>query len=325
MRLFEQIWHIYIKKWQNEQIILFIKFLFGANVTICTNSACQSSYGNELKFCPKCGTAAPAGASQAPAAGPRTPPPPPPMAARTPPPPPGIKPTVGKPVEPAKKSGSGAMIGGVVVVVILAVGGYFFMSSSKVSATSVTVSATENSVQVKTLLNNLLEFSSNNDWQKIEALTKELKAQSPFKKGDVSAAKSSVTEGEQALAAGNIQGAVDAFSKAVTADESNIDARVSWGYALYRIGNHSQATTVLGQALVAEPDKARAWLYVAEVFAETGKDDPSLSATKLAIYFSKNRSAALNAIKTDTETIKSRKFGNLINKNMDGLTALPAR
>jgi tetratricopeptide (TPR) repeat protein len=247
------------------------------------------------------------------------------MAARTPPPPPGIKPTSGKPVEPAKKSGSGAMIGVVVALVIAAVAAYFVMGGSKVSAPSVTVSATENSVQVKTLLNNLLEFSSNNDWQKIEALTKELKAQSPFKKGDASASKSFVTEGEQALAAGNIQGAVDAFAKAVTADESNVDARVSWGYAQYRIGNHSQAITVLGQALVAEPDKARAWLYVAEVFAETGKDDPSLSATKLAVYFSKNRPAALNAIKTDTETIKSRKFGNLINKNMDGLTALPAR
>lgn len=297
-------------------------------MTTCSNSACQSSFGSELKFCPKCGTAAPSGASQAPAtpaAAPRTPPPPPPMAARTPPPPPGIKPTVGKTVEAPKKSNSGAMIGGVIALVIAAVVGYFMMSGSKVSAPSVTVSATENSVQVKTLLNNLLEFSSNNDWPKIEALTKELKVQSPFKKGDASASKSLVTQGEQALASGNIQGAVDAFAKAVTADESNIDARVSWGYAQYRIGNHSQAITVLGQALVAEPDKARAWLYVAEVFAETGKDDPSLSATKLAIYFSKNRPAALNAIKTDTETIKSRKFGNLINKNMDGLTALPAR
>jgi hypothetical protein len=89
-------------------------------VTTCSNSACQSSYGDELKFCPKCGTAAPSGASQAPAAAPRTPPPPPPMAARTPPPPPGIKPTSGKPVEPAKKSGSGAMIGVVVALVIAA-------------------------------------------------------------------------------------------------------------------------------------------------------------------------------------------------------------
>ncbi len=294
-------------------------------MTICTNSACQNTYGDDLKFCPKCGTSAPAGAQSAPAAGPRTPPPPPPMAARTPPPPPGIKPTVGKPIEPAKKSGSGAMIGGVVVVLVLAVGGYFFMSGSKVSAPNVAVNATENSVQVKTLLNNLLEFSSNNEWAKIEALSKELKGQSPFKKGDNSASKALMTQGDQALAAGNIQGAVEAFSKAVAADESNIDARVAWGYAQYRSGNHTQAVTVLGQALVAEPDKARAWLYVAEVFAEMGKEEPSLSALKLAVYFSKNRSAALTAIKSDTETIKSRRFGDLINKNINSLTALPAR
>lgn len=294
-------------------------------MTICTNSACQNTYGNDLKFCPKCGTPAPVGAAATPAAGPRTPPPPPPMAARTPPPPPGIKPTSGKPVEPAKKSGSGAMIGVIVVVLVLAVGGYFFMSGSKVSAPNVAVNATENSVQVKTLLNNLLEFSTNNDWSKVEALTKELKGQSPFKKGDNSASRAAMTQGEQALSAGNIQAAVEAFSNSVAADESNIDARTAWGYALYRSGNHAQAVTVLGQALVAEPDKARAWLYVAEVFAETGKEEPSLSSLKLAVYFSKNRSAALAAIKSDTETIKSRRFGDLINKNINSLSALPAR
>lgn len=297
-------------------------------MTICTNSACQNSYGNDLKFCPKCGTPTPAvapAAASTPATGPRTPPPPPPMAARTPPPPPGIKPTGGKPVEPAKKSGSGAIIGGVVVALVLAIGGYFFMSGSKVSAPNVAVTASENSVQVKTLLNNLLEFSNNNDWAKIESLAKELKAQSPFKKGDNSSSKSMMSEGDKALGDGNIQGAVEAFSKAVAADEANIDARVSWGYALYRLGNHAQAVTVLGQALVAEPDKARAWLYVAEVFAEMGKEDPSLSSLKLAIYFSKNRTAALAAVKSDTETIKSRRFGDLINKNINALTALPTR
>ncbi len=295
-------------------------------MTTCTNSACQSAYGDDLKFCPKCGTPAPASAapSAAPAA-PRTPPPPPPMAARTPPPPPGIKPTVGKPVEAPKKSNSGVMIGAAVAVVVLAAGGYFFMGSSKVSAPSVAVTASENSVQVKTLLNNLLEFSNNNEWQKIEALAKELKSQTPFKKGDASAAKSLVAQGDQAIAAGNIPAAAEAFSKAVSADESNIEARMSWGYAQYRAGNHAQAVTILGQALVAEPDKARAWLYVAEVFAEMGKEEPSVSALKLAVYFSKNREAALNAIKSDTETIKSRRFGDLINKNMNGLTALPAR
>lgn len=293
-------------------------------MTICSNSACQSAYGDDLKFCPKCGTPAPASATPAPAA-PRTPPPPPPMAARTPPPPPGIKPTAGKPVEPPKKSNSSVLIGAAVAVVVLAVGGYFVMGGSKVSAPSVAVTASENSVQVKTLLNNLLEFSNNNEWQKIEALTKELKGQSPFKKGDNSASKGLVSQGDQAISSGNIQGAIEAYSKAVTADESNIDARVAWGYAQYRGGNHAPAVTILGQALVAEPDKARAWLYVAEVFAEMGKEEPSLSALKLAVYFSKNREAALAAIKSDTDTIKSRRFGDLINKNINGLTALPAR
>lgn len=293
-------------------------------MTICSNSACQSAYGDDLKFCPKCGTPAPASATPAPAA-PRTPPPPPPMAARTPPPPPGIKPTAGKPVEPPKKSNSGMLIGAAVAVVVLAAGAYFVMGGSKVSAPSVAVTASENSVQVKTLLNNLLEFSNNNEWKKIEALTKELKGQSPFKKGDSSASKGLISQGDQAISSGNIQGAIEAYSKAVTADESNIDARVAWGYAQYRGGNHASAVTILGQALVAEPDKARAWLYVAEVFAEMGKEDPSLSALKLAVYFSKNREAALAAIKSDTDTIKSRRFGDLINKNISGLTALPAR
>jgi predicted Zn-dependent protease len=232
-----------------------------------------------------------------------------------------------KSTTPPAGGGSGKAIVIGAVLVVAAAAGYFMFAGKKeaqVAQVSPQAASSSQALTSKDHLNELLGLSRDGRWKEIPAKAQLIKSMSQIDGGNNKESAELSASAEQASSSGDWANATASFERAIALDPGNVDARFGLGLVLTRQGKFEQAKNVLVDGLLISPDKGRGWLTAAEAFAELGKDEAAASSLKLAVYYSKNREAALNALK-DENVIKSSKLRSLIQANMPSISGVPVR
>ena len=126
-----------------------------------------------------------------------------------------------------------------------------------------------------------------------------------LKTGDRPTSRDLNTKGLAQLRAGNVNGAIDLFSRAVTADPNDSEVMGNYAYALIQAGKLDDAEKALNLALLINPRRTATWGALAEYFAKKpNSSEAAVRALQLGYEFSGNREKTLqfftdNAVSSD--------------------------
>ena len=126
-----------------------------------------------------------------------------------------------------------------------------------------------------------------------------------LKTGDRPTARDLNTKGLAQLRAGNVNGAIDLFLRAVTADPNDSEVMGNYAYALIQAGRLDEAEKALNLALLINPRRTATWGALAEYFAKKpNSSEAAIRALQLGYEFSGNREKTLqfftdNAVSSD--------------------------
>jgi predicted Zn-dependent protease len=210
--------------------------------------------------------------------------------------------------------------------VVAGAAGWWF--SSRSSQTSEPVSAASQvstqsaALSAKDVLNEVLGLARDNRWSEIPAKATALKTLSAMPTGNAQEAKALV-DSAVPLHDSDPAKAEELLTRAVSLDPSFANARFELAHALYRQGKLESATATLIDGLVIGPDLGRGWLVAAEVFAETGKAEATVSALKLAVYYARNRDGAMEYLKNADQTVESDALRSAIKTALPSLAGVP--
>ena len=115
-----------------------------------------------------------------------------------------------------------------------------------------------------------------------------------LKTGDRPAARDLNGKGLAQLRAGNLNGAIDLFTRAAYADPNDSEIMGNLAYALIQAGRLDEAEKALGVALVINPRRTATWGALAEYFAKKPNNtENAVRALQLGYDFSGNREKTL--------------------------------
>jgi hypothetical protein len=157
-----------------------------------------------------------------------------------------------------------------------------------------------------TRLGNVMDFARANNWtavdQEVTAMTAEAQS-APV--GDKNAAHIAYEEAMTDLKADNagdhLSDAIGAFTRAINADPADLRMRYEFGALLIMAKHNGEAVRQLSYALVREPDDAAVWADTARATANDRAT--SISALRVAIWFSKNRDRATQGLLNEPKEI----------------------
>jgi Flp pilus assembly protein TadD len=90
-------------------------------------------------------------------------------------------------------------------------------------------------------------------------------------------------EGYRRLSAGNLEGAQTAFAQALKLHPWASSAKTGMGTVLFRKGEFKKAEQILKQAMLLNPNPARAHYELGRVYQQLGKFDQAVAQFKLGI------------------------------------------
>jgi len=123
--------------------------------------------------------------------------------------------------------------------------------------------------------------------------------------GDRPTSRDLNNKGLAQLRAGNVNGAIELFSRAVAADPNDSEVMGNYAYALIQAGKLDDADKVLNLALLINPRRTATWGALAEYFAKKpNSSEAAVRALQLGYEFSGNREKTLqffseNAVSSD--------------------------
>ena len=126
-----------------------------------------------------------------------------------------------------------------------------------------------------------------------------------LKTGDRPAARDLNNKGLAQLRAGNVNGAIDLFSRAANTDPNDSEIMGNYAYALIQAGRLDEADMALNLALLINPRRTATWGALAEYFAKKpNSSEAAVRALQLGYEFSGNREKTLqfftdNAVSSD--------------------------
>jgi len=124
-----------------------------------------------------------------------------------------------------------------------------------------------------------------------------------LKTGDRPAARDLNNKGLAQLRAGNPNGAIDFFAKAVSTDPNDSEIVGNLAYALIQVGRLDEADKFLSAALVINPRRTATWGALAEFFAKKPNNtENAVRALQLAYEFSGNREKTLQFFTDNAST-----------------------
>lgn len=147
-------------------------------------------------------------------------------------------------------------------------------------------------------------------------------------RGDRVAARKLNVEGLAALNANNANEAVQLFSSAATADQSDEEVQSNLAYAYSVAGNLTQSVNTAGVALSINPRRTSVWAPLAVTFAKMHDRQHALDAMWLAYQFSGDKQKTLNflndRLKMETDPAVLQMYTDSVawfsqNKKPDGL------
>jgi predicted Zn-dependent protease len=125
------------------------------------------------------------------------------------------------------------------------------------------------------------------------------------KTGDRPTSRDFNNKGLAQLRAGNVNGAIDLFSRAVAADPNDSEVMGNYAYALIQAGRLDEAEKALNLAIIINPRRTATWGALAEFFAKKGNNtEVAVRALQLGYEFSGSREKTLqffadNAVSSD--------------------------
>lgn len=125
------------------------------------------------------------------------------------------------------------------------------------------------------------------------------------KTGDRPTSRDLNNKGLAQLRAGNTNGAIDLFSRAVTADPNDSEVMGNYAYALIQAGRLDDAEKALNLAIIINPRRTATWGALSEFFAKKGNStEVAVRALQLGYEFSGSRDKTLqfftdNALSSD--------------------------
>ena len=124
-----------------------------------------------------------------------------------------------------------------------------------------------------------------------------------LKTGDRPAARDLNNKGLAQLRAGNANGAIDLFARAVSADPNDSEVVGNLAYALIQVGRLDEADKFLSAALVINPRRTATWGALAEFFAKKPNNtENAVRSLQLGYEFSGNREKTLQFFTDNAST-----------------------
>ena len=125
----------------------------------------------------------------------------------------------------------------------------------------------------------------------------------PFKTGDRPAGRDLNNKGLAQLRAGNINGAIDLFSRAALADPNDSEVMANLGYTLVKANRLNEAEKALNLAVIINPRRTATWGALSEYFAKKpNSTEVAVRALQLAYEFSGGRDRTLQFFAESADT-----------------------
>lgn len=115
--------------------------------------------------------------------------------------------------------------------------------------------------------------------------------------GDRKAARALNEKGLQALKLEKYSDAINLFQQSVSTDESDVEIRNNFGYALLKAKKYDEAEEEIGMVLSYSPGRSSAWANLAEIYASKGAVKEAASALIVTFQFSSNKDKTLTFLK----------------------------
>lgn len=135
----------------------------------------------------------------------------------------------------------------------------------------------------------LVSAASSNDWAAAEERMTAVKAIAAPAAGDRQASRAANAEGLAALKQDNVPAAIAAFTKAVEADATDVEARSNLAYAYIKGKDFENGTRVSLETLQLAPTRSNTWINLADALAQSGNAGAAVATLRVAVRYSDSR------------------------------------
>lgn len=178
--------------------------------------------------------------------------------------------------------------------------------------------------RTRDMLNDMLESAGSGNWAGVKALALKIRSASGGGAAPPKGARSAqMTAADDAIEAGSYAKAVGLLRDVVRDQPDDEQAWAALGYASMRMGSLAEAKLAVTKGLAIAADDGGAWATMAELLALGDFDDPAGQALGLAVYFSKQRTAMLDYLKTSPHL--APKLRAIIRQQIGRLERVPER
>ncbi|MDB5823105.1 MAG: hypothetical protein JWR21_1809 [Herminiimonas sp.] len=198
-------------------------------------------------------------------------------------------------------------------------------ASTDSTGTQVAVVGTDSSAPHKSeplLL--IIQAAVKQDWATVDQDVQRLKPSSPVPRGDRKISRSANGEGLLALQQKDFASAINAFTRAVRADVSDIEVRNNLGFAYLQAKDLDNAVNTLGEVLKQAPDRSSAWANLADALAQADKQSAAEASLRLAVRYSANRKKTVEYLGKTVESHEGAdKFREVAARVLKDIDSIP--
>ena len=175
-------------------------------------------------------------------------------------------------------------------------------------------------------VSSMLQAAAEEDWSLADIQSEQLKMSRPLpERGDRKVARAANVEGLQAMQQDNITGAIDAFSRAIEADASDIEIRNNLGFAYIRVGDFISAVSTLTDVLYMAPERGSAWANLSDVLARSNLTPAAEASLRLTIRYSTDRQKTAEFLQKTAESHEVESFREIAGRVLQKMDSIPQR
>jgi tetratricopeptide (TPR) repeat protein len=172
------------------------------------------------------------------------------------------------------------------------------------------------------LIVGILQSADQGDWTDVDRRVQTMKPTAPVQHGDRKAARDANLAGVRALRLKDYVVAIDAFSRGVRADASDVEVRNNLAFGYLESGDVSSALNTLVDVLQLATDRSIAWANMSEAFVQLKKPDMADASLKVAVRFNADRTQSVGYLNSVIETNPNEQFRESaarVLKDIDGI------
>lgn len=175
-------------------------------------------------------------------------------------------------------------------------------------------------------VSSMLQAAAEEDWSLADIQSEQLNRTRPQpERGDRKVARAANVEGLQAMQQGNITDAIDAFSRAIEADASDIEIRNNLGFAYIKVGDFISAVNTLIDVLYMAPERGSAWANLSDVLARSNLMPAAEASLRLTVRYSTDRQKTAEFLQKAAESHEVESFREIAGRVLQKMDSIPQR